>query len=200
MESTPSQLFAAIFAARAATAAATSAGLGIAFHITVLRVFEVEQFLYNLLLLLAMATAALAYSHYLVWLSVVDALVRTFLIATSFNCGILASILVYRLLFHPLRKFPGDFGAKITAFYALAQASNSKYHKEVERLHEQHGDFIRTGRIKKFPHRLCGVDHGLKLNRSSRVGRYPQVGDSTVLWPRLGVSQVNMVLAKGYRS
>ncbi|OCL07514.1 putative benzoate 4-monooxygenase cytochrome P450, partial [Glonium stellatum] len=62
-------------------------------------------------------------------------------------------IVVYRLFFHRLHKFPGPFGAKLTRFYAVSRASkNIQYHKEVAKMHEQYGDFIRTG-----PREICIV-------------------------------------------
>jgi hypothetical protein len=60
--------------------------------------------------------------------------------------GITLSMVVYRLLFHRLRHFPGPFWARITNIYHTVLTSK-KLHlfEEVEFLHHQYGDFIRIG-------------------------------------------------------
>lgn len=60
--------------------------------------------------------------------------------------GLFCSIAVYRYLFHRLRKFPGPALAAITSFYA-DYLSARRMHKfaEIDRLHQQHGDYVRVG-------------------------------------------------------
>lgn len=59
------------------------------------------------------------------------------------------SILVYRILFHPLKKFPGPFNAKISKIWALKQAAktNLKWYQVDSDLHQKYGDYVRTGKI-----------------------------------------------------
>lgn len=71
---------------------------------------------------------------------------RTSLFATTFSAALLTSILLYRILFHRCRKFPGPLGAKFSRFYAAGLAGkNVQYYKEIAKLHKQYGDFVRTG-------------------------------------------------------
>lgn len=73
-------------------------------------------------------------------------LVRATLLEISFHAGLFCSIAVYRLFFHRCRKFPGPFGAKLTRLYATRlSARNVQFFRELERLHAQYGDFVRTG-------------------------------------------------------
>ncbi|CRG89071.1 Cytochrome P450 3A13 [Talaromyces islandicus] len=60
--------------------------------------------------------------------------------------GLFSSIIIYRVFFHRLRKFPGPIIAGITAFYA-SYLSAKKFHKfkEIENLHQQYGDYVRVG-------------------------------------------------------
>lgn len=71
----------------------------------------------------------------------------SFLLMSTFVSSILASMLVYRAFFHPLKGFPGPFGAKLSKFWAVRQALNSglKWYKVDAQLHEKYGDYVRTG-------------------------------------------------------
>ncbi|ORY64225.1 putative benzoate 4-monooxygenase cytochrome P450 [Pseudomassariella vexata] len=127
--------------------------LGFLFHVTILRNVEVENFMYQLLEVLSLATGGLVFAYHIVGFSIVGALTRVAIIVFSFNSGLFLSIVIYRLFFHRLHKFPGPKGAKISRFYsAIIAAKEVKYFKEVDRMHEKYGDFIRTG-----PRELCIV-------------------------------------------
>ncbi|KAF2736158.1 cytochrome P450 [Polyplosphaeria fusca] len=79
-------------------------------------------------------------------LGIVQALLKTVLVATGFNTGLFLSIGAYRLFFHRLRKFPGPFAAKLTKFHAVYRAAKTlQLHREREALHEQYGDVVRVG-------------------------------------------------------
>ncbi|KAJ5654227.1 hypothetical protein N7490_001230 [Penicillium lividum] len=94
-----------------------------------------------------------------VWAWLVTAFVKAFdvtvhvaifkasLAGASFLGALGASMVVYRLSFHRLRHFPGPFAAKISRFAVVpdVQKSGLKYHQELEKLHNQYGDFVRTG-------------------------------------------------------
>ncbi|GME48286.1 putative cytochrome p450 protein [Neofusicoccum parvum] len=66
-------------------------------------------------------------------------------IAGSYLGGLFASLLTYRVFFHPLNKFPGPFGARLSSFWLTFHVGNSEAYKTVHRLHQQHGDFVRIG-------------------------------------------------------
>jgi hypothetical protein len=49
------------------------------------------------------------------------------------------TMIIYRLAFHPLAKFPGPFLAKITDFYSVYHAWKGDRHIEFYRCHEKYG-------------------------------------------------------------
>lgn len=60
--------------------------------------------------------------------------------------GLITSILCYRVVFHPLNKFPGPLYARISNFYpTYLTTKNTHLYEEVEQLHHQYGDFVRLG-------------------------------------------------------
>lgn len=129
--------------------AATTATLGVLFHLTFLKPFEVEQFMYKLIALGFLSLFALVPVHVLAGFTASAATTRVALIASCFIAGVFSSITVYRLAFHRLRHFPGPFGAKLSKFYSVYLAARKvQYHKDVARMHRQYGDFIRTGKSR----------------------------------------------------
>lgn len=56
-----------------------------------------------------------------------------------------ATIIIYRVFFHPLAKYPGPFLAKITDAYQLYHAYKGDRHLEFWRLHQKHGSVVRFG-------------------------------------------------------
>ncbi|KAL0261757.1 hypothetical protein SLS55_003187 [Diplodia seriata] len=70
---------------------------------------------------------------------------QTFLAATFFNIGLYTSIAVGRLI--RLRHIPGPIPARLSQFYGLSLTvkSNNRFHLEVDKLHQQYGDFVRIG-------------------------------------------------------
>jgi hypothetical protein len=58
----------------------------------------------------------------------------------------------YRAFFHPLKDYPGPLGAKLSKWWTLKQTWDSKlhYHRVLQRLQREYGDYIRTG--KKITH------------------------------------------------
>ncbi|KIW13029.1 hypothetical protein PV08_08216 [Exophiala spinifera] len=61
------------------------------------------------------------------------------------------SILVYRIFFHRLRRFPGPFMFKTSKLWHVYKlAPNSDNYKQLDALHRQYGDFVRTGKFTTF--------------------------------------------------
>ncbi|KAL3442746.1 cytochrome P450 monooxygenase [Aspergillus insuetus] len=60
--------------------------------------------------------------------------------------GIYLSMLCYRAFWHRLSSFPGPFLARLSNFYVTALSAKKLHlHEEVERLHQQYGDYVRLG-------------------------------------------------------
>lgn len=74
---------------------------------------------------------------------------EAFYIATAFEssylAGLYASLLFYRVFLHPLNKFPGPYGARLSDFWYSTHidAKKADAHKLLEKLHAKHGDFLR---------------------------------------------------------
>ena len=58
---------------------------------------------------------------------------------------LLASIGIYRVFFHRLRNFPGPVLASVSKIWHFAHCLDSKNHILLEKLHNEYGDFVRTG-------------------------------------------------------
>ncbi|KAK8029550.1 hypothetical protein PG993_010841 [Apiospora rasikravindrae] len=62
------------------------------------------------------------------------------------NAWTAATLVIYRLFFHRLHRFPGPLAAKLSRFYAArASADGLQMHLATQRLHDEYGDFVRTG-------------------------------------------------------
>lgn len=62
---------------------------------------------------------------------------------------LLASISIYRVFFHRLRNFPGPVLASVSKLWHVAHCLDSKNHILLEKLHQEYGDFVRTGMAGK---------------------------------------------------
>jgi hypothetical protein len=121
--------------------------LAVTLHWFVFRVITVENYLAPLLWSYVIAISSVGYA-YLTWanFSILQTLIRLAVVATSFNASLILSIAVYRLFFHRIRRFPGPFLSKVSRFSDVALAAKEvKYYREVGKMCETYGDFIRTG-------------------------------------------------------
>ncbi|KAH7015832.1 cytochrome P450 67 [Ilyonectria destructans] len=60
--------------------------------------------------------------------------------------GLSTSILAYRALFHPLRRFPGPFLARLSSAYPTSLAlKRFHFFEEAQKLHAIYGDYLRIG-------------------------------------------------------
>ena len=67
------------------------------------------------------------------------------LLVLSYGVSLFISIAVYRLFFHRLRKFPGPVGARVSKFWHVGKLLGRPNFKVLDELHQQYGDFVRTG-------------------------------------------------------
>ncbi|KAF2207353.1 hypothetical protein CERZMDRAFT_102447 [Cercospora zeae-maydis SCOH1-5] len=56
-----------------------------------------------------------------------------------------ASLIIYRIFFHPLAKYPGPLLAKITDLYSTYHALRGDRHLDFYRIHEKYGPIVRFG-------------------------------------------------------
>lgn len=151
MASTMSSLGLNAFAqADASSTAGTAALFGVMFHLAI-RKIEFELFMFHFIFafiasFFGLICAFVSLGNY----SVLGGFAKALLFASAFNTGLLVSIGTYRLVFHPCRKFPGPLPAKLSRFYATKLAAKDvQFYKELAKMHEQYGDFVRTGTASK---------------------------------------------------
>ncbi|KAF2703227.1 cytochrome P450 [Pleomassaria siparia CBS 279.74] len=110
----------------------------ILFHETVLKRVEIDHLT---LPLLATSTAAFwLVVHYVgFWFA--------FLLASAFYVPLCLSIFLYRAFFHPLKDFPGPFGARLSKWWTVQQVLGTKFHlhRVQQDLQAKYGDYVRTG-------------------------------------------------------
>ncbi|CAD6570623.1 MAG: hypothetical protein ASARMPRED_003804 [Alectoria sarmentosa] len=67
------------------------------------------------------------------------------LVVLSYAASLFTSIAVYRAFFHELGKFPGPIGARVSKFWHVGKLLGRPNFKVLDELHQQYGDFVRTG-------------------------------------------------------
>jgi hypothetical protein len=72
--------------------------------------------------------------------------------AACYNATLTTSILTHRLLLHRLCRFPGPLGAKVSKLWLMFQTwKKPQMHLLTDKLHKEHGDFVRVGMIPQPP-------------------------------------------------
>ncbi|QGA22244.1 hypothetical protein EYB26_009960 [Talaromyces marneffei] len=129
---------------------ATASATGIALHLFFFKIVEVDKRPVS-------TTAAFIAAYPLIFItlpSISDEyngiFWRLFISSLTWSClviSLFSSILIYRAFFHPLKGFPGPFNARLSKFWSLKKVVDSKlrWWKILDRLHEQYGDYVRTG-------------------------------------------------------
>ncbi|OJD40813.1 cytochrome p450 [Diplodia corticola] len=71
----------------------------------------------------------------------------SFAVTVTFISGLSLSTLVHRALFHPLKRFPGPFAARLSKFWATIQTAEARgqWYKFSRQLHAEYGDYVRIG-------------------------------------------------------
>lgn len=66
----------------------------------------------------------------------------------AFHTGLFGSMVLYRLFFHPLRRFPGPVGSRISRLHAsFLTLKTAQMHYVIQDMHRQYGDVVRTGTL-----------------------------------------------------
>jgi hypothetical protein len=131
--------------------------LAITLHELLLRRVEVDH-----LALPIIATACLAF----VTLAFKAGFVTASLVASSFWVPLWLYIGTYRFFFHPLRIYPGPFGARLSKWWTVKQNwdTNLHFHRAQQRLQKEYGDYVRTGKS-----RVHGYEGNLTKRRPERA-------------------------------
>ncbi|KAL9130770.1 MAG: hypothetical protein Q9217_001118 [Psora testacea] len=74
-----------------------------------------------------------------------QATVKTATIVVAYAASLFASMTIYRVLFHKLRRFPGPIFARITKFWHISQLLRQPNFRLLDHLHDRYGDFVRIG-------------------------------------------------------
>ncbi|KAL5359671.1 cytochrome P450 [Aspergillus floccosus] len=66
--------------------------------------------------------------------------------ASLYLAGLYSSLILYRLLFNPLNKFPGPFWARLSSLHIAFRVRKKKdFHMYMLRMHQKHGRIVRIG-------------------------------------------------------
>ncbi|KAJ5106779.1 hypothetical protein N7456_003454 [Penicillium angulare] len=121
--------------------------LGVFLHLSLIP-FEIDESAPHLvgafaLSWIGLATVFVRFSE----MSVISAVLHTSLAGLSFAGALATSMTVYRVFFHRLRNFQGPLGPKISRFFVMSDITKSglKYHVELDKMHQEYGDFVRVG-------------------------------------------------------
>lgn len=131
---------------RRAAGCAAMAVAGIASHVVYWNRGEHHNFAHRWIKRCLVATVLLAGAVFrLTEYRVRETAVMTSLLTVSYFTGLYMSLFAYRLIFHPLRRFPGPFWAKWTNLYHAYIIRKSDNYFVIEKLHKKYGPIVRTG-------------------------------------------------------
>ncbi|KAI1133306.1 cytochrome P450, partial [Nemania abortiva] len=129
-----------------ATILISALGAGVASHLAFFRVGE--HHLYGTRYVLTAITvfaASIFVQSYLFQLSNQVAALRTSAIAASFLGGLYSSLVIFRIFFHPLHKFAGPLGCKISSAWFATYVRKQDAFRQLLKLHQEHGSVVRIG-------------------------------------------------------
>ncbi|KAL4883972.1 cytochrome p450 monooxygenase [Aspergillus karnatakaensis] len=122
---------------------------GVLLHQTFLRRGEWHSSGLSLIFSYSALTLALLYFAATPNFTIYNVTVTPVLVIKALLChfvGLVASLTVYRAVFHPLRHFPGPLSARFSNFYRVYLSWNLRVFEETYKLHQQHGDIVRVGK------------------------------------------------------
>lgn len=96
-----------------------------------------------------------------------QSIIITTLLTASYFLGLYGSILLYRLAFHPLRRFPGPFWAKVSNLYHGYMVRRSDNYLWIRTLHERYGPIVRTGMCFMISFKMNKINRRIGPNNLS---------------------------------
>lgn len=78
-------------------------------------------------------------------------LTYSFRVWISIHLGLVGSMVLYRVLFHPLRRIPGPFWARITKIPSMVIARRGKMHELQTEWARKYGPIVRIGQYDRVP-------------------------------------------------
>ncbi|KAF2971326.1 hypothetical protein GQX73_g2289 [Xylaria multiplex] len=123
-----------------------SLAAGVASHLKYFKIGEHHLYVsrYILSAILAFTLSVFVQSR-VFQLSSHAAILGTFSIAASYFGGLYSSLVIFRLFFHPLSKFPGPLGCKISSAWFATYLAKRDAFRQLLQLHQKHGNFLRIG-------------------------------------------------------
>ena len=82
-----------------------------------------------------------------------------------FTASLLSSIVIYRLIFHPLRSFKGPLMLRISKLWHVSEVLNSQNFYYLDTLYQQYGDIVRTGKLPDAKGQSFTVPHSQRVQR-----------------------------------
>lgn len=76
-----------------------------------------------------------------------DAMRVSSFIAVTYSLSLVFSMILYRLLFHQLRQFPGPISARISKLWHATKLISKPNFLLLEELHCRYGEIVRTGEL-----------------------------------------------------
>jgi hypothetical protein len=95
-------------------------------------------------LILAFSTPVVVLTHY-GGQSIKESLNLSGSVLGYFLVGLYGSLIIYRLFFNPLNKFPGPYLNRLSTFNLVFRLSNFDANKHFYELHQKYGKFVRIG-------------------------------------------------------
>lgn len=103
-----------------------------------------------------------------------------------FVLSYVVGLVIYRLKFHPLAKYPGPWLAKVTELYPLYHSIIGDRHITFWRLHKKHGDIVRYGPNQISVNTSTGLKeiygHKANVKKSDWYSVFPPVEGAYSVW------------------
>ncbi|KAI0446182.1 cytochrome P450 [Xylaria telfairii] len=119
---------------------------GVVSHLAIFRVGEHHmhghRYLWNTILAFALST--IVQSRIFQFSGQIAAL-RTLALAAAYFSGLYSSLCIFRVFFHPLKKFPGPLGSKVSSAWFSTHLTGKDAFRQIFKWHQKHGNFLRYG-------------------------------------------------------